>query len=76
MNHENIFGIVGKAMRELSHAGMHDEAKELSSTMWECKSYDEAVMLVNKFLGMIQESKMSEEEADAEWDRHWAGEEK
>jgi len=70
---ENIFGIVGRAMRELRNAKMHKEAKELGEAIQGAQSYELACKMVEDYLALIPA--VSEEEVNAEWDRHWAGEE-
>jgi len=47
---DNIFGIVGEAMREIRKAGHPDQAKRLAKEVQDCKSYDEANDLVEEFL--------------------------
>lgn len=69
MNHENIFGVVGRAQCKLVDAGMRDHAVELTSRVWDCKSYKEARELVDDYLSAIPG--MTEAEADAEWDKYW-----
>jgi hypothetical protein len=63
----NIFGIVGAAMKDLRRAKMADKAKELAGKVQECKSYDEACALVDKYLDMIPDK-----DPDQEWDEYWA----
>ena len=66
---ENIFGIVGRAMKQLRRAKMGDKASELAQKVQECKSYKEACDLVDFYLAQIP---YDEEKADREWDRLWA----
>ena len=70
---ENIFGVVGRAQRKLRNAKMHKEADELGEAVWGAQSYELACKMVEDYLALIPA--VSVEEADAEWDRHWAGEE-
>jgi len=63
---DNIFGIVGDAIRQLKRAGLRDKAKELPIKINKTKSYDEACALVDKYLEAIPEK-----DADKEWDEYW-----
>lgn len=65
---DNIFGIVGEAMRELRKAGMDDKGRELATRVRDCQSYDEAVALVDSYLALIEKSQA---DIDREWDEYW-----
>jgi len=65
---DNIFGIVGNAMKQLRRAKMSDKADELAQKVNDCKSYDEACALVATYLAMLPDA---EGKADKEWDEHW-----
>ena len=70
MSQENIFGLVGRAMRKLRHAGMRKEAQELGEAVQGAQSYEIACKMVDDYLDLIP--KPTEAEIEADWDRHWA----
>lgn len=45
----NIFNILGLASGVLKKAGQPENAKELTSKVFDCGSYDEALQLVMKY---------------------------
>jgi hypothetical protein len=46
----NIFSIVGRCCRALRSAGAAEQADELSEKVMACKSYDEALQTVMKYV--------------------------
>jgi len=46
----NVFNIIGKVGRELKRAGFEDEAKQFQAEAFQCKSYDEVLKLVFKYV--------------------------
>jgi hypothetical protein len=46
----NIFAIVGKCSKALKRAGMPDLAKQMTSEVFACGSYNEALQIVMKYV--------------------------
>jgi len=46
----NIFAVVGRVSQTLKRAQMSKEADELTTKVWECKSYDEALSLCASYV--------------------------
>jgi hypothetical protein len=46
----NVFALAGRVTSALNKAGQADQAKEFSERLWECKSYDEALQLMMKYV--------------------------
>jgi hypothetical protein len=46
----NIFAVVGRASDTLKRNKMRKEADEMTTKVWECKSYDEALALVGSYV--------------------------
>ena len=46
----NIFNLLGQATRALRKAGLTEEAKELSSKIFDCGSYSEALNLIEQYV--------------------------
>ena len=46
----NVFALLGKCNEALRKAGLRDKAKELSDEVFKCKSYEEALSTMGKYL--------------------------
>ena len=46
----NVFALSGLVSRALKRAGQEAEAKEFTSRLWECGSYDEALVLMGEYV--------------------------
>lgn len=46
----NVFALAGKVRQALRKAGQHDKAKEFVDKLPKCKSYDEALSLMNEYV--------------------------
>jgi len=46
----NVFGLMGIACRTLRRAGFSDKAEELTSKIFSCGSYDEALNLIGEYV--------------------------
>ena len=59
----NIFNLMGKASRTLKRNGMRKEAEEMCSRiMNSAKSYDEALIILQDYVEIVDEESMREEE--------------
>ena len=46
----NVFALAGKVSSALKRAGLEVEAKEFTGRLWECQSYDEALVLMGEYV--------------------------
>jgi len=46
----NVFALAGKVSRALKAAGQPENAKELSTKLFQCGSYDEALQLMMEYV--------------------------
>ena len=46
----NVFALAGKVSQALKKVGQVAEAKELTSKLFKCKSYDEALVLMQDYV--------------------------
>jgi hypothetical protein len=46
----NIFNLIGKTSKELKRNGYSDLATELRTKLWDCKSYNEALLLIMEYV--------------------------
>jgi len=45
----NIFNLMGIASKALKRADQYNEAKEMSKRIFNCGSYDEALMIISEY---------------------------
>lgn len=59
----NIFNLMGIASRTLKRNGMQEEAKEMCNRITNgAKSYDEALMIIDEYVEIIDKEEMEEDE--------------
>jgi len=46
----NVFALAGLVSRALKRAGQPEKAKEFSTRLWACGSYDEALALMGEYV--------------------------
>ena len=46
----NVFALAGRVTRALKEAGQGDKAKEFTTKLFQCGSYDEALQLMMKYV--------------------------
>ena len=46
----NVFALAGRVMQALKKAGQKDKALEFNSKLFQCKSYDEALVLMQEYV--------------------------
>ena len=46
----NVFNIIGRVLRELERAKLHEEARAFKRRAWECPSYDAVLCLVSEYV--------------------------
>lgn len=46
----NIFNLLGIARREMKRAGQDELAKQMTDEVFKCKSYDEALQTLDKYV--------------------------
>ena len=46
----NVFALAGCVSRSLKDAGQKDKADEFKKRLWKCKSYDEALQLMQEYV--------------------------
>lgn len=46
----NVFALAGLVSRTLKRAGQREKAKEFTEKLFQCKSYDEALVLMDKYV--------------------------
>jgi hypothetical protein len=46
----NVFNLIGLASRTLKKAGLPDQAKEMSTKVFSCGSYDEALNIIGDYV--------------------------
>lgn len=62
----NIFAVVGRVSQTLKRARMRKEADELTTKVWECKSYDEAISLCATYVDFNFSNPEDEDEDNTE----------
>jgi len=67
----NAFGIMGAAQKAAKKAGLTEEQIEEYLTEAMSGDYNNVITTTLKYFGGNDDD-MTEEEADAEWDEHWA----
>jgi len=45
----NVFGLIGICSSALKKAGLHTEAKEMTSKVFNAKSYDDALVIMGEY---------------------------
>lgn len=46
----NVFALAGRVSRTLKKAGMVEKAKEFTEKLKQCRSYDDALMLMDEYV--------------------------
>lgn len=49
----NIFNLLGLVTKELKRNGYRDLAKELPPQIFDCKSYDKAIAILDKYVELV-----------------------
>lgn len=49
----NIFNLLGLVTKELKRNGYRDLAKELPKQIFDCDSYDKALMILDKYVELV-----------------------
>jgi hypothetical protein len=62
----NIFAVVGRVSDTLKRNKMRKEADELTTKVWECKSYDEALSLCASYVDFNFSDPENEDEDEDE----------
>lgn len=49
----NVFNLMGIASKTLKRNGLYDQAKEMTSRIFDCGSYDEALSIIGEYVNII-----------------------
>lgn len=52
----NVFNLINICENSLKGAGFEDEAEEMKQRIYESKSYDEALMIMQEYINPVEEN--------------------